>query len=217
MGGWRGVARWWLAGCLAVLMRSFPNSRVSSTSQAFYSSVVQRTSYLISPPLPWLALPPPARSPPAVKQEIDRNEDMLRSCLRAVDSLAKLPNAAQVPPFKQFMDSVVLGPALKVGGWLCWVAGWLAGWLGGCGCMGRPVEAAAVLRLWRLFTQCLCSCWAARHPTCQPRNPSRSPVPSTPDLAPALPGWLAGCLLQDKYLAIKEERQEVGVDAMDIA
>jgi hypothetical protein len=60
-----------------------------------------------------------------VKQEIDRNEDMLRSCLRAVDSLAKLPNAAQVPPFKQFMDSVVLGPALKVGGcsvvlaWCC--------------------------------------------------------------------------------------------------
>ncbi|PSC76088.1 cullin-associated NEDD8-dissociated 1 isoform B [Micractinium conductrix] len=49
----------------------------------------------------------------AVKQEIDRNEDMLRSCLRAVDALAKLPNAAQVAPFKQFMDSVVLGPTLK--------------------------------------------------------------------------------------------------------
>jgi hypothetical protein len=54
----------------------------------------------------------------AVKQEIDRNEDMLRSCLRAVDSLAKLPNAAQVPLFKHFMDSVVLGPALKVRGWV---------------------------------------------------------------------------------------------------
>ena len=32
----------------------------------------------------------------AVKQEIDRNEDMLRSCLRAVDALAKMPNAQQV-------------------------------------------------------------------------------------------------------------------------
>ena len=32
----------------------------------------------------------------AVKQEVDRNEDMLRSCLRAVDALAKLPNAMQV-------------------------------------------------------------------------------------------------------------------------
>lgn len=49
----------------------------------------------------------------AVKQEIDRNEDMLRSCLRAIDALAKLPNASQVAPFKQFMDSVVMGPALK--------------------------------------------------------------------------------------------------------
>ncbi|KAL4425586.1 hypothetical protein ABPG75_009602 [Micractinium tetrahymenae] len=49
----------------------------------------------------------------AVKQEIDRNEDMLRSCLRAIDALAKLPNAMQVAPFKQFMESVVLGPAIK--------------------------------------------------------------------------------------------------------
>lgn len=41
---------------------------------------------------------PCAHHPPlsAVKQEIDRNEDMLRSCLRAVDALAKMPNAQQV-------------------------------------------------------------------------------------------------------------------------
>jgi hypothetical protein len=44
------------------------------------------------------------------------NEDMLRSCLRAVHSLAKLPNAAEVPRFKLFMGSVVLSPALKVRG-----------------------------------------------------------------------------------------------------
>lgn len=49
----------------------------------------------------------------AVKQEIDRNEDMLRSCLRAVDALAKMPNAQQVAPFKQFLDGVVMGPLLK--------------------------------------------------------------------------------------------------------
>lgn len=40
---------------------------------------------------------------------------MLRSCLRAVDALAKMPAAAQVPAFKQFMDAVVQGPLLKVG------------------------------------------------------------------------------------------------------
>ncbi|PRW59351.1 cullin-associated NEDD8-dissociated 1 isoform B [Chlorella sorokiniana] len=49
----------------------------------------------------------------AVKQEIDRNEDMLRSCLRAVDALAKMPNAQQVAPFKQFLDGVVMGALLK--------------------------------------------------------------------------------------------------------
>jgi len=37
----------------------------------------------------------PDCNPRAVKQEIDRNEDMLRSCLRAIDALAKLPNAQQ--------------------------------------------------------------------------------------------------------------------------
>lgn len=42
------------------------------------------------------ASPPPLGPLSAVKQEVDRNEDMLRSCLRAVDALAKLPNAQQV-------------------------------------------------------------------------------------------------------------------------
>ena len=55
----------------------------------------------------------------AVKQEVDRNEDMLRSCLRAVDALAKLPNTAQVAPFKAFMDGVVLAPPIKVGRVVC--------------------------------------------------------------------------------------------------
>ena len=44
-------------------------------------------------------------------QEVDRNEDMLRSCLRAVDALARVPNALAVPQFKALMDNVVcVGP-----------------------------------------------------------------------------------------------------------
>lgn len=54
-----------------------------------------------------------------MKQEVDRNEDMLRSCLRAVDSLARIPAAASSPAFKQFMDTLVLGPALKASSCIC--------------------------------------------------------------------------------------------------
>ena len=43
----------------------------------------------------------------AVKQERDRHDDLLRSCLRAVDALANLPNAMSVPAFKGFMEGVV--------------------------------------------------------------------------------------------------------------
>ena len=49
----------------------------------------------------------------AVKQEVDRNEDMLRSCLRAVAVLNRLPSAANVVPFKQFMEGVVMSGAMK--------------------------------------------------------------------------------------------------------
>jgi hypothetical protein len=93
----------------------------------------------------------------AVKQEVDRNEDMLRSCLRCVDALAKMPAAAQAPAFKQFMEGLVLGPALKVGalvrgaggacGPSCWpavgtsrgppfLAGW--GWAPAANLQGQP-------------------------------------------------------------------------------
>lgn len=43
----------------------------------------------------------------AVKQEKDRHDDLLRSCLRAVDALANMPNAMSVPAFQGFMESVV--------------------------------------------------------------------------------------------------------------
>jgi len=47
----------------------------------------------------------------AVKQEVDRNEDMLRSCLRAINVVNTLPGAANVQAFKQFMDEkVTTGP-----------------------------------------------------------------------------------------------------------
>lgn len=49
----------------------------------------------------------------AVKQEIDRNEDMLRSCLRAVDSLQKLLSASNSAAFNTFVESVVNAGGMK--------------------------------------------------------------------------------------------------------
>ncbi|KAK9835209.1 hypothetical protein WJX81_005880 [Elliptochloris bilobata] len=46
----------------------------------------------------------------AVKQEVDRNDDMLRSCLRAVDALNRIPNASSCAPFQRFIDGLVAGP-----------------------------------------------------------------------------------------------------------
>lgn len=50
----------------------------------------------------------------AVKQEVDRQEDLVRSCLRAVESLSHLPGIDACAPFQAFMRRTVLGqPALK--------------------------------------------------------------------------------------------------------
>lgn len=49
----------------------------------------------------------------AVKQEVDRNEDMLRSCLRAVDAISRLPDAEHCPSWKAFMDNLVCAGAMK--------------------------------------------------------------------------------------------------------
>lgn len=49
----------------------------------------------------------------AVKQEVDRNEDMLRSCLRAISAVNTLPSAANVQAFKQFMEEKVTAGAMK--------------------------------------------------------------------------------------------------------
>ncbi|EFJ52089.1 hypothetical protein VOLCADRAFT_79240 [Volvox carteri f. nagariensis] len=50
----------------------------------------------------------------AVKQEIDRHEDMLRSCLRCVDALEHVPGSDNNVAFQNFLRKVVLAtPALK--------------------------------------------------------------------------------------------------------
>eukprot|EP00798_Chlamydomonas_sp_ICE-L_P008748 gene8748-33609_t len=49
----------------------------------------------------------------AVKQEIDRHEDMLRSCLRAVDSLKRLQGSEASTPFQAFLKKTVMSAALK--------------------------------------------------------------------------------------------------------
>ncbi len=41
---------------------------------------------------------------------MDRNEDMLRSCLRAIDALGRIPNAGTCAPFQRFMAALVSGP-----------------------------------------------------------------------------------------------------------
>lgn len=42
-------------------------------------------------------------------KQVDRNEDMLRSCLRAIDALNRMPNANSCAPFQCFMDALVTG------------------------------------------------------------------------------------------------------------
>ncbi|KAF8067210.1 CAND1 [Scenedesmus sp. PABB004] len=49
----------------------------------------------------------------AVKQEVDRHEELLRSCLRAVDVLNRLPGAEGCAPFAAFMKRVVLAGPLR--------------------------------------------------------------------------------------------------------
>ena len=40
--------------------------------------------------------------------QVDRNEDMIRSALRAVDAISRIPNVDACVPFKQLMQCVVL-------------------------------------------------------------------------------------------------------------
>lgn len=47
--------------------------------------------------------------------QVDRHEDMLRSCLRAVDALAQLPGITACAPFVALMRRVVMASPIKVG------------------------------------------------------------------------------------------------------
>ncbi|GMH39342.1 hypothetical protein BSKO_07240 [Bryopsis sp. KO-2023] len=49
----------------------------------------------------------------AVKQEKDRHEDMVRSCLRCVIALSQLPTAQSSTTFKRFMDTIVQKGEMK--------------------------------------------------------------------------------------------------------
>lgn len=40
--------------------------------------------------------------------QVDRNEDMIRSALRAVDAISRVSNVDACVPFKQLMQNVVL-------------------------------------------------------------------------------------------------------------
>lgn len=43
--------------------------------------------------------------------QVDRNEDMIRSALRAVDAITRIPSVDSCPPFKVLMNNVILtGP-----------------------------------------------------------------------------------------------------------
>ena len=44
--------------------------------------------------------------------QVDRNEDMIRSALRAVDAIAHIPNVDACAPFKHLLNNVVLQGAL---------------------------------------------------------------------------------------------------------
>ena len=49
-----------------------------------------------------------SQAKPCTLLQVDRNEDMIRSALRAVDSISRIPNVDARVPFKQLMQSVVL-------------------------------------------------------------------------------------------------------------
>lgn len=127
----------------------------------------------------------------------------------AADACSRLPPApvAQVAPFKQFMDSVVLGSALKVrpkgpAAAPPALPRALQHAAGAPGCSTHAPPAAGALDTPSFVHPRLHACAAASvSPSCLS---SRAPAPRPP---------------QDKYLAIKEERRELeaGPDAMEFA
>ncbi len=48
----------------------------------------------------------------AVKQQVERNEEMIRSALRAIAAIAKIPNVESATKFDEFLKLTVLVPPL---------------------------------------------------------------------------------------------------------
>lgn len=44
----------------------------------------------------------------SIRWQVDRNEDMIRSALRAVDAITRIPNVDTCPSFKNLMSNTVL-------------------------------------------------------------------------------------------------------------
>jgi hypothetical protein len=62
-----------------------------------------------SPPRPSNPIP----APPDPPQKLDRHEESLRSCLRAVDALDRLPGSSSVARWPEFMRRTPGGPNLR--------------------------------------------------------------------------------------------------------
>jgi len=46
----------------------------------------------------------------AVKQQVERNEEMIRSALRSIAAIAKIPNVDSVTKFDEFLKQTILVP-----------------------------------------------------------------------------------------------------------
>ena len=42
--------------------------------------------------------------------QVDRNEDMLRSCLRAIEAVSRIPGTSTCEAWRAFLQKEVLGP-----------------------------------------------------------------------------------------------------------
>lgn len=48
----------------------------------------------------------------SINVQVDRNEDMVRSCLRGIEAVNRIPNVNSCAQFKQFMSRTVLTGAM---------------------------------------------------------------------------------------------------------
>ncbi len=58
-------------------------------------------------------VPPLHDLSPPYHTQLDRHEDMLKSCLRAIDSISRIDNVSSCVPFQTMMDKVVMAGGMK--------------------------------------------------------------------------------------------------------